>query len=198
MPKLLYQGHGSFRLTSDDKRVIFVDPYKGKGYDTPADIILVTHQHSDHNKVKLCVQKQDCRIITNAEALADGRHNSFDIDGIQITAVEAMNKNHDPKQCVGYLITLDSVKIYASGDTSTTKQMETFAALELDYAPFPGDGIFNMGLAEAAECAKLVGAKHNMLIHLKPGESVRKKAEKWNAPNKLIIEPGQEMEITLS
>jgi len=195
MPKLLYQGHGSFRLTSDDKRVIFVDPYKGKGYDTPADIILVTHQHSDHNKVKLCVQKQDCRIITNAEALADGRHNSFDIDGIQITAVEAMNKNHDPKQCVGYLITLDSVKIYASGDTSTTKQMETFAALELDYALFPGDGIFNMGLAEAAECAKLVGAKHNMLIHLKPGESVRKKAEKWDSPNKLIIEPGQEIEL---
>jgi len=196
MPKLLYQGHGSFRLTSDDKRVIFVDPYKGKGYDAPADIILVTHQHSDHNKIKLCAQKQDCRIITNAEALADGRHNSFDIDGIQITAVEAMNKNHDPKLCVGYLITLDNVKIYASGDTSTTKQMETFATLKLDYALFPGDGIFNMGLAEAAECAKLVGAKHNMLIHLKPGESVRKKAEKWDAPNKLIIEPGQEIEIT--
>jgi len=195
MPKLLYQGHGSFRLTSDDKRVIFVDPYKGKGYDTPADIILVTHQHSDHNKIKRCAQKQDCRIITNAEALADGRHNSFEINGIQITAVEAMNKNHDPKLCVGYLITLDNVKIYASGDTSTTKQMETFAALKLDYALFPGDGIFNMGLAEAAECSKLVGAKHNILIHLKPGESVRKKAEKWDAPNKLIVEPGQEIEI---
>jgi len=195
MPKLLYQGHGSFRLTGDDDRVIFVDPYKGKGYDTPADIILVTHQHSDHNKIKRCAQKQNCRIITNAEALADGRHNSFEVDGIQITAVEAMNKKHDPRLCVGYLITLDNVKIYASGDTSTTKQMETFAALKLDYALFPGDGIFNMGLAEAAECAKLVGAKHNILIHLKPGESVRKKAGKWNAPNKLIIEPGQEIII---
>jgi len=196
MPKLLYQGHGSFRLTGDDKRVIFVDPYKGKGYDAPADIILVTHQHSDHNRIKRCAQKQDCRIITNAEALADGKHNSFDIDGIQITAVEAMNKNHDPKLCVGYLITLDNVKIYTSGDTSTTKQMETFAALKLDYALFPGDGIFNMGPAEAAECAKLVGAKNNILIHLKPGESVRKKAEKWDAPNKLVLEPGQEIEIT--
>ena len=53
MPKLLYQGHGSFRLTTDDNRFIYVDPYKGKGYDMPADIILVTHQHSDHNKIKL-------------------------------------------------------------------------------------------------------------------------------------------------
>ena len=56
MPKLLYQGHGSYRLTGDDNRIIFVDPYKGKGYETPADIILVTHQHSDHNKVERCAQ----------------------------------------------------------------------------------------------------------------------------------------------
>ncbi|MCL2703844.1 MAG: MBL fold metallo-hydrolase [Defluviitaleaceae bacterium] len=195
MPKLLFQGHGSYRLTADDGRVVYVDPYKGKGYDMPADIILVTHQHSDHNKIKRCAQKQDCRIITNAEALADGRHNSFDIGGILIDAVEAMNKLHDPKKCVGYIITIDGIKIYASGDTSTTKQMEGFAALKLDYALFPGDGLFNMGLVESAKCAETVGAKHNILIHLKPGESVRKKAEKWNAPNKLIITPGEEIEL---
>ncbi|MCL1808558.1 MAG: MBL fold metallo-hydrolase [Clostridiales bacterium] len=195
MPKLLFQGHGSYRLTADDGRVAYVDPYKGKGYDKPADLILVTHQHSDHNRIDLCAKKPDCRIITNEEALAGGKHNSFDIDGILVQAVEAKNKNHDPKLCVGYIITLDGVKIYASGDTSLTKQMETFAGLELDYALFPGDGIFNMGLAEAAECARLVGAKHNIIIHLKPGESVRRKAEKWGAPNKLIVEPGDEIEL---
>jgi len=106
-----------------------------------------------------------------------------------------MNKNHDPKECVGYIITLDGVKIYASGDTSTTKQMESFSTLGIDYAFFPGDGIFNMGLDEAADCARLIGAKHNILIHLKPGESIRKKAEKWGAPNKLIVEPGQEINL---
>ena len=45
MPKLFYQGHGSFRLTANDGRVIYVDPYAGEGYDLPADIILVSHQH---------------------------------------------------------------------------------------------------------------------------------------------------------
>lgn len=195
MPKLLFQGHGSLRLTADDNRVIYVDPYKGKGYDMAADIILVTHQHGDHNKIKRCAQKPGCRIITNKEALADGRHNSFDVGGIAIRAVEAANKNHDPKQCVGYIITLDGVKVYAAGDTSKTKQMESFAALEFDYALFPGDGFFNMGPEEAAECAKIVGAKHNMLIHLKPGESIRKKNAKWSAPNKLIVEPGEEIDL---
>jgi hypothetical protein len=37
MPKLYYQGHGSFRLTANDGRVIYVDPYKDKGYDVQAD-----------------------------------------------------------------------------------------------------------------------------------------------------------------
>ena len=195
MPKLLFQGHGSLRLTADDERVIYIDPYKGKGYDLPADIILVTHQHSDHNRIKLCAQKTDCRIITNVEALAGGSHNSFDFGEIQIQAVEASNKNHDPKLCVGYIVTIDGVKLYASGDTSKTQQMESFSQLELDYALFPGDGIFNMGLEEAAECARISGAKHNILIHLKPGESYRKKGEKWNAPNKLILEQGEEIEL---
>ena len=195
MPRLLYQGHGSYRLTAEDGRIVFVDPYKGKGYDTQADIILVTHQHHDHNKIELCNQKPNCRIITNAEALEGGKHNSFDIKGIAILAVEAGNKMHNPKECVGYIITLDGIKIYASGDTSKTAQMESFAAMELDYALFPGDGIFNMGSREAAECAALIGAKHNILIHLKPGESVRKKAEKWDAPNKLIVEPMEEINL---
>ena len=196
MPKLLYQGHGSYRLTADDGRVIYVDPCSGKGYDLPADLILVTHQHSDHNKVHLCTQKEGCRTITNKEALAGGKHNGFDVDGIQVRAVEAKSILHSPKKCVGYLITVDGVKIYASGDTSRTGQMGTFAALELDYAVFPGTGILSMGLKEAAECAELIGAKHNIIIHLKPGALFdREKAGKWAAPNKLIIEPGEEISI---
>jgi L-ascorbate metabolism protein UlaG (beta-lactamase superfamily) len=197
MPKLLYQGHGSYRLTANDGRVIYVDPYAGEGYDdAPADIILVTHQHGDHNQVQLCARKRDCRIITNKEALAGEKHNSFDIDGILIQAVEAKNFMHNPKKCVGYIIAVDGVKIYAGGDTSKTKQMDTFADMKLDYAILCGDGFFNMGLKEAAECARLIGAKHNIIIHLKPGALFdRKRAEKWDAPNKLIVEPGEEIPL---
>jgi len=196
MPKLLYQGHGSYRLTANDGRVVYVDPFSGKGYDLPADLILVTHQHSDHNKISLCTQKDSCKIITNKDALAGGNHNSFDVDGILIQAVEARGFNHSPKKCVGYIISIDSVKIYASGDTARTAQMDTFAGMELDYAIFPGTGLVTMGIKEAAECARLIGAKHNIIVHLKPGALFdRKKAEKWEAPNKLIIEPGQEIDL---
>jgi len=196
MPKLFYQGHGSFRLEANDGRIIYVDPYVGEGYDKEADLILVSHDHGDHNQVHLCAKKPDCRIISNIEALEGGRLNSFDIDGINVQAVEASNKNHSLADCVGFIITIDGVKIYASGDTSKTKQMETFADIHLDYGIFCGDGFYNMDLEEAADCAKLIGARHNIIIHLKPGELFdRERAEKWDAPNKIIIAPGEEISL---
>ena len=196
MAKLYYQGHGSYRISANDGRIIYVDPYAGDGYDLPADIILVTHQHGDHNQIQLCKQNKVCRIITNREALEGGNHRSFSLDSIEIEAVEAKNLMHNPKKCVGYIITVDGITVYASGDTSRTKQMEIFAARKLDYAFFPGDGKFNMNLKEAAECAGIVGAKHNIPIHLKPGALFDvKRAEKWDAPNRLIIRPGEEIEL---
>ncbi|MDR0818406.1 MAG: MBL fold metallo-hydrolase [Oscillospiraceae bacterium] len=196
MAKLFYQGHGSYRITAADGRVIYIDPYIGEGYDLPADIVLVTHQHSDHNRVQLITQKPDCRVITNAEALEGGSRRTFSLDGITVEAVEAKNMMHNPKQCVGYIITVDGIQVYASGDTSKTEQMATFADRALDYALFPCDGKFNMNLKEAAKCAELIGAKRNIPIHLKPGALFdRTMAEKWTAPNKLIIEPGEEIEL---
>ena len=196
MAKLYYQGHGSYRITAKDGRVIYIDPYIGDGYNLSADIILVTHQHGDHNQTGLITQKSDCKVITNFEALDGGRHNSFSLDGIEVEAVEAKNKNHNPKECVGFIITVDGVQVYASGDTSKTGQMNDFAARGLDYALLPCDGIYNMGLDESAECAVLIGAKHNIPIHMKPGELFdRTIAEKWDAPNRLIVEPGAEIEL---
>ncbi|MCL2202506.1 MAG: MBL fold metallo-hydrolase [Defluviitaleaceae bacterium] len=196
MAKLFYQGHGSFRLTAADGRVVYVDPFAGEGYDMPADLILVSHDHFDHNQTDLCTKKPDCKIISNVEALQGGKHNNFDIDGIQIQAVEAYNKNHNPAKSVGFIITIDGVKIYASGDTSKTAQMETFADMGLDYAILCGDGFYNMGLEEATECARLIKAKHNIIIHVKPKALFdRELAEKWDAPNKLIIEPNEEITL---
>lgn len=196
MAKLYYQGHGSYRITAKDSCVIYVDPYAGDGYGLSANVILVTHQHSGHNQIRLPAGKPDCRIITNKEALAGGAYQTFSVGDITIEAVEAKNKNHDPKECVGYIITVDGITIYASGDTSKTGQMSTFSARQLDYALFPGDGIYNMDLKEAAECARLIGAKHNIPIHLKPGALFdRRRAEEWDAPNRLIIEPGEEIQL---
>ena len=197
--RLYYQGHGSLRLTTADGRVIFIDPFAGDGYDKSADLILVTHQHGDHNQTGLVTKKPGCRIISNAEALEGGKHNMISIGDITVEAVEAGNKNHDPRQCVGFIVTVDKIKIYFSGDTSKTKAMETFAERKIDYALFPCDGFYNMDLKEAAECAKLIGARFNIPIHLKPGELFdRQRAEAFNGPNKLIVAAGEEITLSMA
>jgi len=194
--KLLYQGHGSIRFTVKNGQVIYVDPYAGEGYDKPADIVLITHDHFDHNKLELVTQNSGCKVVTSKEALAGGKHNCFLFDEITIEATEAQNLLHSSKKCVGFILTLDGVKVYCSGDTSKTKQMQEFSKQKIDYALFCGDGIFNMGPKEAAECAELVAAKHNILIHVKPRALFDlEKAQKWAAPNKLIIQPGEEIEL---
>lgn len=196
MARLLFQGHGSFRIITDKDIVVYVDPYAGSGYDTTADIILVTHQHGDHNQIQKPAKKNTCVIIQNQDALQDGEYKNFDIKGIKIKAVPAYNKNHDRSQCVGYILTLDDLKIYASGDTSTTEEMKSFPSMHIDYALLPMDGVYNMDPAEASKCAELIEAKHAIPIHMSPGELFNEqKASMFTAKNKLIVKVGEEIQL---
>ena len=48
---LLYMGQASIRIVTETGHVIYIDPYAGNQYELAADLILVTHEHVDHNKV---------------------------------------------------------------------------------------------------------------------------------------------------
>ena len=195
--RLLYQGHGSFRIVTEEGKVIYVDPYAGEGYDLPADLILVTHGHNDHNAVKKIKKRnEDCRIITWKEALVNGEYKTFDLGYAAVEAVQAgNNKNHNIKECVGWLITLPGgITVYATGDTSATDQMAELAERNIDYAFFVCDGIYNMDMEEAIACAKLVNAKHSIPYHMKPGVAFdRKRAELFDVPGRLILPAGEEI-----
>lgn len=195
MSKLFYQGHGSYRLVSDEGIVIYIDPYAGEGYNLIADLILISHEHGDHNQVNLVRQGKDCRILRPENMLKAGKYKSLTIHGIAIEAVPAYNDKHDRNACVGYVIAMDGKKIYASGDTSCTDYMrENLSKEQLDYAFLPIDGVYNMNLEEASECAKIIGAKHTVPIHMKPGALFdRTMAESFEAQGRIIVEPNQEV-----
>ena len=198
MAKLLYQGHASYRITTAAGVVVYIDPYAGTGYDVPADIILVTHEHYDHNKVSLVTQKKSCRTIRARDMLIGGDYKKVDVNGIGIQAVPAYNKNHNRNKCVGYILTLeDGVTVYAAGDTSYTDYMkDVLPGMHLDYAFLPCDGVFNMDAVEAGRCADIIGAKHSVPIHTKPGKLFdRTVAERFTAKNRLILEPGEEISL---
>ena len=197
MAKLLYQGHGSFRLTTAPGNVIYIDPYAGNGYTKTADLILVSHEHGDHNRVELVPKGKDTIILRAIDFLSKGSYTTFDICGIKATAVPAYNKNHSPEKCVGFVIETDGLKIYFAGDTSTTDAMGGYLReLGLDYAFLPTDGIYNMNVREASECASLIGAKRTSPVHMIPGGLFSQKiADKFTCEGKLVVRPGEEIEL---
>lgn len=196
MAKLLYQGHGSLRLTSSSGTVVYIDPYIGDGYDKPADLILVTHQHHDHNQIDLPAHADGCTIIQNMDALKGGEYGKFTVKDIGIEATEAYNKNHHKDECVGYLVSVDNLLIYFAGDTAKTEQMETLGDRQIDYAFLPIDGIFTMNVKAAVECAKLIRAKHTVPIHMKPGKLFdAKMAAKFVTDGAMVVKPGEEIEL---
>lgn len=93
MAKFYYQGHGSYRTTSDEGVVIYVDPYAGDGYDLPADLIIVTHEHTDHNQVQLVNLKKD-GVILRQNDLHKENYEIVEYKGILIEGTPACNKNH--------------------------------------------------------------------------------------------------------
>lgn len=197
MSKLFYQGHGSFRIVTNEGVVIYVDPYIGDGYEMDADIIFVTHEHSDHNRVELVNLKSDAVIIRNNNLKIGNNYYSTSIKGVNIEAVEAYNKNHNKAVCVGYVLRFDGLSLYAAGDTSTTDDMKNkLPNYNLDYVLLPTDGIYNMDVFEAMECAKLINARVSIPIHMNPSELFDQSvADRFDIPNKLIIKPSEEIEL---
>jgi hypothetical protein len=60
-----------------------------------------------------------------------------------------------------------------------------------------------MDVAEASECARLVGARHSILVHMVPMNDPsdpaqlfsREAAEAFQAEGRIILEPGEEMDL---
>ena len=195
--KLYYLGHASLRITTKEGKVIYIDPYMGTDYSKPADLILVTHDHYDHNEIsKVENRNPDCKIITHKEALVDGEHKSFDFGFVKVDTVSAgYNKYHDENVCVGYILTIDNKKIYVLGDTSITPDMDRIDTMNIDYAFIPCDGIYTMNIDEAKEASRKINAKYSIPYHtITDGTPFSEEvANSFDVENRLIVRPEEEI-----
>lgn len=153
-------GHDTFKLVGT-KKIIYVDPFK-LSKDDKADIVCITHAHFDHcspdDISKLLTEKTVVVAPADCEAKIQGKvrvihpGEKLEIEGVTIEAVPAYNTNKKfhPKASgwFGYIITMDGVRIYHTGDTDRIPEMKEVQA---DVALVPVSGTYVMTADEAAE-----------------------------------------------
>ena len=167
-PSLVFIGHASVKLKTSGGKVIYIDPfYPTKfNYIEPADYILITHGHSDHNVPSLCAKKDDCRVITWKEALVDGKYQVFDDGEVTIEAVPGDGRGiHNASSNVGYIVSFDGTSVYHSADCDFTENKYPLRDKNIGYALYTVNDVYTMGPGEATEMADYIGARVNIPIH---------------------------------
>jgi L-ascorbate metabolism protein UlaG (beta-lactamase superfamily) len=107
----------------------------GEGYDVPANLVLVTHQHYDHTAVDKMPHAPGCVVWQNMDAHPTPQsYVTRTFGDVTVEAVEAYNDMHPKDECVGYVVSVDGLVLYFAGDTSTTSQMSRLASRRIDYA----------------------------------------------------------------
>jgi L-ascorbate metabolism protein UlaG (beta-lactamase superfamily) len=181
--KLHWLGHDSFRL--DGPPIIYFDPWKVQGKLPIADLVLVSHHHHDHcspDDVKQVSSPQTVVVASHlaakelrgAQVMRPG--DKLSVAGVEIEAVPAYNVNKfrapgkpfHPKeeQHVGYIVTVDGVRIYFAGDTDHIPEMADF---DCNIALLPVSGTYVMTVEEAVGAANALGAQIVVPMHYGAG-----------------------------
>ncbi len=200
--ELTYFGRSSFKIRTRSGFVLYVDPYAPGDYSEAADLVLVSHGHSDHNAVGKVTRKKECKVIAPVGAvenmavatIAEGDTRS--VGPVSIRAVGAANGNHPRGFGVGYVLSFEGIVLYYSGDTSRLPEMAKWTEYGIDYALICSDGFWNMGAEEVARCATLMGARRLLPIHTsKDGIYDDTVARSVKFKETIIVQPGSKLAL---
>lgn len=189
----------SFKIDAQGK-TLYIDPFHVTG-TAPADVILITHAHPDHlSPADIArIVKKETRIICpqkfvgklsgyTPEKVKPG--DVLDLGGIQCEVVPAYNRwfpaHHRWFKFVGYVLTIDSVRIYHAGDTDFIPEMKNIQNLTAALVPI-GVSVLAMNPAQAAAAVNTMKPAIAVPMHYATG---KQSVEKF----KRLVDPGIRVE----
>lgn len=191
---ITWLGHSSFRVRTPGGKEILFDPwYTGNpafpedARPTKADVILVSHGHSDHITDLAAMAKSTgatvvgiweiysylgTKGVKNLEPMNKG--GTITVQGLRITMTDARHSSSFDDhgvvylgEAAGFVVKLENGQtIYYAGDTSLFGDMKVIAELyQPDIAFLPIGDRFTMGPDTAAIAAKWLGVKQVVPMH---------------------------------
>jgi L-ascorbate metabolism protein UlaG (beta-lactamase superfamily) len=188
--KLKYFAHSAFQITTDNNKVILIDPFLDnnpnspvKSSDVKADYIILSHAHGDHlgdsfkiaetNDLKfICVNELANYCAAkgfNAENMHIGGERNFDFGKVKFTIAHHGSQTPDGKYAgepAGIILTINNKNIYHTGDTGLFYDMKLIGEITpVDYMLLPIGNNFTMGIDDAVRAAEFVKPKIVIPMH---------------------------------
>lgn len=164
----------AFRLRGREVTV-YVDPHR-VGDAPKADLILVSHEHFDHldpdtitsleTEETVIVTTEGCarRLRGRPRLVVVHEGESATERGVPVRAVAGYNRFHPRGFNLGFLLTLDGVRIFHPGDSDRVPEW-TALRNSVDVALLPIGGTYTMAEKEAAEVVRALHPKVAVPMH---------------------------------
>ena len=188
--KLKYFSHSAFQITTDNGKIILIDPFLDNNPTSPvksaevnADFIVLTHAHSDHFGDTLSIAKRCNSLIICVNELANyckskglNAHNmhiggsyNFEFGKIKFTIAHHGSMTPDGTYAgepAGVIISIDGKIIYHTGDTGLFLDMKLIGEMnKIDYMLLPIGDNYTMGIADAVKAVEFVTPKVAIPMH---------------------------------
>lgn len=167
MLQIRWHGHSCFGITNEITLV--TDPHDGKsiGIHAPSvtgDIILVSHDHYDHNSVK-SVEKEGSKIITDTR--------KRNITNVEIKGIESFHdgcRGEKRGNNIIYKFTMEDITFCHMGDLGHDLDEDTVQKIgDVDILFIPIGGTFTLDAKQAWRIIKKVKPRIAVPMHYKIG-----------------------------
>lgn len=189
--KITYYGHACFSVEVGAKHLLF-DPFitgnelaKHINIDEiKADYIFVSHGHFDHMLDAVAIANRTGATVIGGWELYSyfgkqgvkstlplniGGKAEFDFGVVKAVVAKHSSSFQDGSYAgvaAGFVVKSDEGSFYYSGDTGLTLDMQLVARFaKIDFAVFPIGDWLTMGIEDAIEAARLVGASTVVGVH---------------------------------